>query len=95
MIMVYYYIWFTAAWKHVFFYADNLNLSLAKKISVLFNKLQNYDSNLIFQELWKYNFKTGVIPKTIEKNMSFTVDQFKKDAINPGLPLFLIDRIIF
>ena len=35
----------------------NLNLSLTKKIPVLFCNLQNYDSLLIFQEIRKYNFK--------------------------------------
>ena len=35
----------------------NLNLSLTKKIPVVFCNLQNYDSLLIFQEIRKYNFK--------------------------------------
>ena len=34
----------------------NLNLSLTKKIPVVFCNLGKYDSPLIFQEIGKYNF---------------------------------------
>ena len=43
----------------------NLNLSLSKKIPVVFHNLQNYDSHLIFQEFGKHNFKINVTPKAI------------------------------
>ena len=49
-----------------------LNLGLTKKIPVVFHNSENYDTHLIFQELRKYNFKINVIPKTIEKYMSFS-----------------------
>ena len=35
----------------------NLNLSLTKKIPVVFHNLWKYDSPLIFQEIGKYNLK--------------------------------------
>ena len=51
----------------------NPNLSLSKKIPVAFYNLQNYDSNLVFQEIGKNNFKVIDKPKTIEKYKSFTI----------------------
>ena len=44
-----------------------LNLSLSKKILVVFHNFQNYKSHLIFKEVRKYNFKINVLPKAIEK----------------------------
>ena len=44
----------------------NLNLSLIKKIPVVFHNLQNYDLHLIFQEVRKFDFKIN-IPKMTEK----------------------------
>ena len=61
----------------------------------MFHNLQNFDSNLIFQKLWKYNFKTSVIPKKFEKYMVFTIQKSKKNTINPGLPLLFIYRMYF
>ena len=61
----------------------------------MFHNLQNFDSNLIFQELWKYNFKTSVIPKKFEKYMVFTIQKSKKNTISPGLPLLFIYRMYF
>ena len=52
----------------------NLNLSLSKKIPVVFHNLQNYNSHLIFQEPGKYDFKINVITRTIEKYMSFSIE---------------------
>ena len=60
---------------------SNLNLST----SLLFHKLQNYDSQCIFQEVGKHHFKINVISKTIEKHISFTIKQPKKRDIKPGL----------
>ena len=54
----------------------------------------NYDSDLIFQEVGKYNFKINVTRKAIDKYTSFTIKQPKKD-IKPGLPLLFIDSIYF
>ena len=73
----------------------NLNLTLITKIPVVFHDLQNYDSHLILQELGKYNFKTSVIPKTIEKYLSITTEHSKSNGINSGLSLVLIDSVHF
>ena len=60
----------------------NLNLSLSKKIPVVFHNLQNCDSDLIHQEIGKYSFKINFIPKAI-KNISFTVQQPKENGNMP------------
>ena len=84
----------------------NLNLSRSKKslfcfiiwktmILVLFHNLENYDSYLLFQEFRKYHLKLNVIPKTIEKYMSFTIKQPENRNIKRGLPLVFIDSIHF
>ena len=41
-------------------------LSPIKRIPAVFHNLQNYDSNLIFQDFGPYNFKTNIMPKLIE-----------------------------
>ena len=38
----------------------------------MFQKLQKYDMHLIMQELGNFNFKLNVIPKVLEKYMSFS-----------------------
>lgn len=55
----------------------NLGLS-KKKIPVVFHNVQNYDSHLIFQDMEKYNFEINVLPKTVEKYISFTIQQPKE-----------------
>ena len=37
----------------------------------------------------------NVIPKTVEKYLSFTIEQPKKKRIKPGLPLVFIDSVHF
>ena len=64
-------------------------------MSVVFHNLQNYDSYLIFQEIEKYNSKINVVSKTINKYMSFTIQQPKTKGIKPGLPLIFIDSVHF
>ena len=61
----------------------------------MFHNLQNYDSNLIFQEVGKYNFKLNVKPKTIEKYMSFTFKEPENKGVKPGLLLVFIYSILF
>ena len=73
----------------------NLNVSLRKKVSVVFYNLQNYDSHLISQEIGRNNFKINVIPKTTEKYMSFTIQQSKEKGKKPGLLLVFIDSVHF
>ena len=46
----------------------------------MFHNLRNLDSH-VFQEIVKYIPKINVIPKTIEKHMSFTIHKAKK-ALN-------------
>ena len=48
----------------------------------MFHNLQNYDLQLISQEVGKYNFKVSVILKAIEKYMSFTMKQPKRKTLN-------------
>ena len=40
----------------------NTNFELKHKISAVFYNLKNYDSNLIIEELGKFNLKIDVIP---------------------------------
>ena len=56
----------------------NLNLSLSKKIPVVFHNLENYDWHLIFQEIEKHDFKINVIPKTIKNMSSLLLNNLKK-----------------
>ena len=53
---------------------SNINVKLNKKISILFHNLKNYDSDLIMQELDKFNFKIKVKPNLLEKYMSFNIN---------------------
>ena len=57
--------------------------------------MQNYDLHHIFQENGRYNFKINAIPKTIEKYMSFTIQQPKEKGNKPGLSLVFIDSLRF
>ena len=43
-------------------------------IPVVFHNLKKYDSLLVMQELVKLNLKTNVIPKRLEKYMSFNIN---------------------
>ena len=52
----------------------NINVKLNHKIPVVFHNLKKYDSLLIMQELVKLNLKTNVIPKRLEKYMSFNIN---------------------
>lgn len=47
------------------------------------HSFQNYDSHVILQELGKYNFKTSVLPKKIEK-YEFLLYSNLKNTIKPG-----------
>ena len=55
----------------------NLNLSLSKKIPVVFQNFENYDSHLILQEIEEYDLKINVIKEINE----FTIQQPKKKNI--------------
>ena len=45
----------------------NINLKLTKKDPVIFHNLRGYESHLITQEIGKFDVKTNVIPKGLEK----------------------------
>ena len=49
----------------------NIKFQLTKKVPVIFHNLRRYDSNLIFNELDKFDVKINVIPKGLEKYMVF------------------------
>ena len=49
----------------------NINLELAKKVSIIFHNLKGYDSHLIFCELDKFDVKISEIPNGLEKYMVF------------------------
>ena len=49
----------------------NINLQLTKKFPVIFHNLRGYDSQLIFNELIKFDVKIKVIPNGLEKYMAF------------------------
>ena len=49
----------------------NINLQLTKKVPVIFHNLWGYDSNLIFDELNKFDLKIDVIPNRLENTCHF------------------------
>ena len=53
---------------------SNINIKLNQKIPVLFCNLENYDPNLIMQELGKFSFQINVILNGLEKYMSFSIN---------------------
>ena len=53
----------------------NINLQLTKKVPVIFHNLWGYDSNLIFDELNKFDLKIDVIPNRLEKYMPFFLNK--------------------
>ena len=66
----------------------------------MFHNLQNYDSNLTFQEiqLCKYNFEINIIPKMyiyIYIYTSFTVQQPKEKNNKSGILSVFIDNVCF
>ena len=51
----------------------NINLSLPRKLPIIFHNLQGYDGHIIFKELNNFNVDIFVIPKGIDKYMSIIV----------------------
>ena len=49
----------------------NINLHFTKKVPGIFHNLRGCDSHLIFNEISKFDVKTGVIPNGLEKYMPF------------------------
>ena len=52
----------------------NTNFNSNQKSSAVFDNLKNYDSNLIMQELGKFNFKVNVIRNGLQKYMIFIIN---------------------
>ena len=69
--------------------------SVTKKIHVAFHKLQNYASHFIFQELRRFHFKINVLPKKIEKNISFNIELNKVVTIDHENSLIFINSLHF
>ena len=53
----------------------NLSYRLTNKIYVIFHNLTGYDSQLIMQEIGKFNKDINVIPNKMEKYMTFMIDR--------------------
>ena len=51
----------------------NTNLTLTKKVPVIFHNLRGYCRHFIMQEIGKFGVKVNVIPNGLEKYMTFTV----------------------
>ena len=62
----------------------NINFKISKKLVVIFHNL--IGRHLIFKELSKFNCNISVIPKKLEKYMSFTSD---KNVVFKDSMLFL------
>ena len=59
----------------------------------MFYNFQIDDSDLIFQEIGKYNFKIYAIPKSIEKRLLLLSNQNSDNK--QGLSLVFIERFLF
>ena len=53
-----------------------VNLELTKKVLVIFYYLRGNDSNLIMQEIGKFEVKVSIIPNGLEKYMDFTINKY-------------------
>ena len=65
----------TGTFRGAAHWSCNINLQLTKSVPVIFHNLRGYDSHLIFRELNKYNVKSDVIPKRLEKYVTFFLKQ--------------------
>ena len=52
----------------------NIKIKLNHKITVVFYTLKKYDSHLTMQELGQFNLQINVISNTLEKYMSFSIN---------------------
>ena len=53
----------------------NINLPLTKKVPVIFHNLRDFDNDLIFCELNKFDVKIDVISSRLEKYMAFILNR--------------------
>ena len=63
----------------------NINMTISKKLPIIFHNLRGYDSHLIIKELSKFNCNINVIPNGVEKFMSFSL----------GKNIVFIDSMLF
>ena len=68
----------------------NINIKLIKKVPVIFYNLRGYDSDLIMQEIGKFDVKVNFIPNGLEKYMAFKINNIlnfldNKRFVNSGL----------
>ena len=70
----------------------SINLSLPKKLPIIFHNLRGQDGHLIFKELNNFNVDIEVISKSVDKYMSIIVNrsttfidslQFFKGSVDP------------
>ena len=74
----------TGKYRRAAHWSCNINLKINKNVPVIFHNLKSYDSHLIFKELSKFDCKISVIPSSLEKYMSFSLNN-----------LIFIDSILF
>ena len=65
----------TGKFRRATHWSCNRNLQLTKKVPVIFHNLRGYDSQLIFDELNKFDMKIDVIPNSLEKYMAFFLNK--------------------
>ena len=64
----------TGKYRRAAHWSCNINLKINKNVPVIFHNLKSYDSHLIFKELSKFDSKISVIPSSLEKYMSFSLN---------------------
>ena len=52
----------------------NINLKLAKRVTVIFHNLKGFDSHLVVKEIGKFDVRDNIIPNGLEKYMAFTIN---------------------
>ena len=57
----------TGKYKDFAHRSGNINLKLSKKVPEIFHNLKGYDSDLIMQDIGKFDAKKSVIPTGLEK----------------------------
>ena len=90
----------TGKYRGAAHWSCHVNLTMSKKVPVIFHNSESYGSHLIIKELSKFNVKISVIPNRSEKYMAFTIKrnlvfidsmQFMKSSLD-SLVKNLIDK---
>ena len=53
----------------------NVNLNLTKKVFIIFQNLNGYDSHLIMNVINEFDINISVIPNGLEKYMTFPINK--------------------